>query len=71
MRKKMNSEVKGKLTIDGEEFNLKDLSEKAQMLTQMLDDTQQKIAHLTRELLKEQYVERGLIFDLKDETKTK
>ena len=67
----MNSEVKGKLTIDGEEFNLKDLSEKAQTLTQMLDDTQQKIAHLTRELLKEQYVERGLIFDLKDETKTK
>ena len=67
----MNSEVKGKLTIDGEEFNLKDLSEKAQMLTQMLDDTQQEIAHLSRELLKKQYIERGLIFDLKDETKTK
>jgi len=67
----MNSEVKGKLNMDGEEFDLADLSEKAQMLTQMLNESQGKIAHLSRELLREQYVERGLVLDLKNETKTK
>ena len=67
----MISEVKGKLTMDGEEFDLADLSEKAQTLTQMLNESQRKIAHLTRELLREQYVERGLVLDLKNETETK
>ena len=61
----MNSEPKGTLTLDGETYNVSDLSEQVLELTHVLDGVQKQIIGHRRKLLELNASERAITNDLK------